>query len=49
MNILPTETTHYYIGPDDCAKATCNRKQEFPDGPSNHCFLCGLEVFANES
>jgi hypothetical protein len=38
-----TDTTHYYIGKKDCAKATCNRMQEFPNGSSDYCIFHAAE------
>lgn len=26
-----------YIGPNDCQKVTCNRRQEFPNGDDPYC------------
>ena len=39
---------YLYIGKDDCKKASCNRKQEFPNGPSEYCLDHGLESFLDE-
>ena len=39
---------YLYIGSDDCKKASCNRKQEFPNGPSEYCLFCGLDEWGKQ-
>jgi len=42
------EVEHYYIGNDECKKATCTMVQEFPNGDSPYCLDHALEVFLND-
>jgi hypothetical protein len=44
-NVLPDVPTHYYIGSDDCKKATCNERQEFPESDDPYCFHHSIEAF----
>jgi len=37
-----------YIGRDDCKKASCPRKQEFPKGDSPYCIGHSLENWIAE-
>lgn len=41
MSSLP----RFYIGEDDCRKASCNYRQEFPEGDSPYCLIHALEEF----
>jgi hypothetical protein len=38
--------TQYYIGRNDCAKATCNKGQEFENSP--YCLRHSLECLATK-
>jgi hypothetical protein len=40
-------TTHYYLGEDDCKKATCPRKQEFPQADSPYCIFHAYQDWAS--
>lgn len=41
-------TVHYYIGENDCKKATCNLKQEFPRAECPYCIFHAVEDFFSE-
>lgn len=46
---LPESFAHYYIGPEDCKKATCNQKQEFPRSDCPYCLVHSFEGWHNDT